>query len=266
MVNQFLPASFTKNFGWDRDYAPLYHSIRAGFSHKSHPVRLPTWRARSGILDRDRQLIPLRFFLFSHIANDDGADYVMPDELVSRSISQKYDAEFPKLALFAFHLARAGRWNGLREYSGRAAEWANDFIRNYAWRDGHWKLEAFSDKSLRSYISLNISGVPETRHKIFTNYRHMLRISGVLPPIIGSGIIPFSAGSWAASACKLMWDRATYVGDDIDAHSSAGRLVEFFMLSEGHKLLGAGASQAEVIALGAARQYKHDGGVHRFGL
>jgi len=261
MVNAFSPASFTKNFGWEHDYSSLREAIGAGFGGGVAPVRVETWRAQSGLPDRDRELIPLRFFLFLQRGPD--ADYVLPDELVLRAVSGGYASDFPPLALFAFHLARSGKWRGSRWPSGRVAGWANDFIREEAWSGDAWRYEAFGDQALESYIRGHVNGELHTLHKVFTNYRYMLRISGIMKPGIATGPVPFVAKIWAERACKLLWDRATYNGD-LDETAPETDLIDYFLLADGYKLLGTSASQGRVIAGLAAADYKADGGIARF--
>ena len=134
---------------------------------------------------------------------------------------------------------------------------------NSVWRDGSWHREAFGDVALESYIKSAISGRKETLHKVFTNYRHMLRIAGIVAPDLQIGSVPFHAGDWALQACKLMWDRAIYSGN-LDELASEADLVAFFMNNEGHKLLGTTAGQAKTIATFAAAEYVVDGGTSRF--
>jgi hypothetical protein len=61
-MNEFTVASFTKNFSWHRSYKRLYAAIREGFSRKLEPVTRDNWRARSGIKNKDLELIPMNFF------------------------------------------------------------------------------------------------------------------------------------------------------------------------------------------------------------
>ena len=256
----YSATSFTKNFGWEADYQPLQVAVRSGFGGRVVPTPVKTWRANSGVPDADRELVPLRFFL--HTQPGPNGDYVMPDEFVRRCVQGGYDADLARLALFAFHLASSGRWHRSKWPGGRLVGWARDYVCQTAWREGLWHREAFADVALENYIQASIRGGRDTRHKVFTNYRHMLRNAGVIAPDLQTGSVPFHSSDWAEQACKLMWDRAVY-SSDLDEMSDEQDLVDFFVNNEGYKLLGTSRSRTH------DRSYcsccvSQDGGVARF--
>src|SRR3954468_490721 len=104
MVDEFSPGSFTKNFSWNRSYRRLHTAIAKGFAGSSEPVTRSQWRERCGIADRNRQLIPMNFFLYSRPGTKD--DFILVDQLVDVA-THPYDAQFAQLALFAFHVANS---------------------------------------------------------------------------------------------------------------------------------------------------------------
>lgn len=124
MSEKYKPGSFTKNFSWNQSYARLHSAIYRGFARSTDPVTRDDWRRRSGISDRDRQLIPMNFFLYSIPGLKE--DYILVDQLVDVAMTP-YDGEFAQLALFAFHLANSGTWRNSPWPDGKVAGWANDF-------------------------------------------------------------------------------------------------------------------------------------------
>src|SRR5215211_1025892 len=84
----YAPGSFTKNFGWN--VAPpglnrLHVVIRAGFGGVARPVGREIFRRQCGLTDRNRQLIPINFFLHNTVIS--GTNYVTADELVRHAIN-----------------------------------------------------------------------------------------------------------------------------------------------------------------------------------
>jgi hypothetical protein len=160
MSDRYTPGSFTKNFSWHESYKRLHAAIRNGFSPGRAPVTRDTWRQQSDIQDADLELIPINFFLHSmHGLND---DFIVVDRLVDRTFVA-YDADFAKLALFAFHLAMSGSWRHSKWPDGKVAGWANDFVRRVAWNGGRWSSAAFTKQSLKKYLEEAIDGKSVTR-------------------------------------------------------------------------------------------------------
>lgn len=249
MADTYTPGSFTKNFSWHRSYKKLHDAIRNGFSLRLVPVERERWRERSGIGDANRELIPLNFFL--HSMRGLGDDRVVVDRLVERTFVT-YDADFAKLALFAFHLAMSGNWNHSKWPDGKVAGWANELIRDVAWADGGWKSEAFTEGGLKSYLDKRIDGEEVTKRKVLTNYRYMLISAGVLV----EGRIQRSSlrAPWLTDATQLFWDRLIFTGE-LHRTSGAKDFEAAFFRHEIYKLLDCTSEQGRTIALATYRDY-----------
>lgn len=258
MANNFLPGSFTKEFGWEtKDLQKLHAAIKDGFAGSKTPTIRSHWRTNSGLADPNRELIPLIFFLFSEMRHDD--DYVVVDELVNYAVSQPYNRDFDQLALFALHLGINGNW---RHKDSGKVDWPNFFIRNYAWQNGAWARGAFDDHVMMDFVNNNVDATETTRRKIKNNYRYILEISGALDGIL-SQPIDLRPERWGEKACMLFWDRLTYQGS-LDKAATAADLKNSFSHYEIHKLLGCPIIKADQIANVAAANYITAKGVDRF--
>jgi hypothetical protein len=245
----YTPGSFTKNFSWHQSYKKLHTSIRNGFSPGLEPIERETWRARSEIGDANRELIPLNFFLYSMRGLNE--DFVVVDRLVERSFV-RYDADFARLALFAFHLAASGNWHHSKWPDGKVAGWANDFIRTVAWNGGQWSEAAFTTHALKSFLGERIDGEAVTKRKVRTNYRYMLASAGVL---VDERIEPPDLrASWVVDATELFWDRQIF-GGEVHRSSNQKEFEAAFFRHEVYKLLGCTAEQGRAIALSTYRVY-----------
>jgi hypothetical protein len=171
MVSKYSPGSFTKNFSWNHSYERLHEAIAHGFSSGSQPVTRDNWRSRSGIADRDRQLIPMNFFLYSNPGVTD--DFILVDQLVDAAFDP-YNEQFAQLALFAFHVANSGGWRNSPWIDGAVAGWANELIRTVAWLKDDWAEGSFSEEALGKFIDSRMDAQPVTKRKVLTNYRYML--------------------------------------------------------------------------------------------
>ncbi len=249
MAGTYTPGSFTKNFSWHRSYKKLHNAVRSGFSSGLAPVAREQWREHSGISDPNRELIPLNFFLHSMRGLND--DLLVVDRLVERAFAP-YDADFAKLGLFAFHLAMSGNWNHSKWPDGRVAGWANEFIRTVAWKDGHWKSEAFTERALKSFLDMRIDGEAVTIRKVLTNYRYMLTSAGVL--VEERVQHPDPRAPWLTDATQLFWDRQIFTGE-LHHTNSAKDFEGAFFRHEIYKLLDCSAEQGRVIALATYRDY-----------
>jgi hypothetical protein len=249
MTTIYTPGSFTKNFSWHQSYKKLHNAIRSGFSSGRAPVARERWRERSGIGDANRELIPLNFFLHSMLGLNE--DFVVVDRLVERTFVP-YDADFAKLALFAFHLAASGNWRHSKWPDGRVAGWANEFIRTVAWRDGQWSGAAFTERTLTSFVDERIDGEAVTKRKVLTNYRYMIASAGVLV----DGQIPKTdlRARWLTDATQLFWDRQVFTGE-LRRSGSAKDFEAAFFRHEIYKLLGCTSEEGRTIALAIYRDY-----------
>lgn len=250
MSPHYSPGSFTKNFSWHRSYRPLHTAVVRGFSSQRLPVSRDQWRSHSGISDSNRQLIPMNFFLYSQPGISD--DFLLVDQFVEAAIDSPYDAEFSRFALFAFHLAKSGRWKNSPWADGRVAGWANDFIREVASTKGIWPSDAFRDSFLIEFIEDRIEGEPVTLRKIFTNYRYMLESAGVLK---NGKLQPENLRKrWFIDAVQLFWDRQIFDGS-LSATANQSRFEDTLIENDIYKLLRCNKSQCTAFARAAFSEY-----------
>jgi len=210
--------------------------------------------------DKYRELIPLDFFLFSTKGDKD--DYVLVDELVQQSVVAPYDRTFDRLALFAFHFAQSGTWRNSIWDDGRVAGWSNEFIREVVWQKDAWQRAALTDERVLEFIASRVHGTDKTHTKMFTNYRHMLRISGVFECLMADPI-DLQPEQWGAKACMIVWDRMVY-GGKLNEAPNPGDLISAFLREEIYKLLGCSMKFGLEIARKAAGDYLNLGAINRF--
>ncbi len=259
MQDVFLPGSFTKNFSWNTSFVRLHGAIANGFSTGAVPVSREKWRSLSKIVDRDRQLIPMNFFLFSALGKND--DFLLVDQLVDAA-ADPYSDQFAQLALFSFHLAQSGHWHHSKRSDGRVAGWANNFIRDRVWTRGEWDSHAFSERVLFDFVSSSIVGEDVTKRKVFTNYRYMLQSAGVLN---GNRLLPCNLRQrWFVDAVQLFWDRQILSGNFTNI-PSAKALEESLIEFEIYKLMRCSESQCLAFARAAYPEFENGQAQDRLG-
>lgn len=249
MSQKYTPGSFTKNFSWNLSYVRLHDAIRSGFRSPFRPVKRNSWRSNSGIPDRDRQLVPLNFFLYSIEGLKD--DFVMADQLVDATFDP-YDDQFAQLSLFAFHLATSGHWKNSPWPDGRVAGWANRFIKEFAWSRDDWDFGVFEESALFEFIKRNVFAEPVTLRKVYTNYRYMLTSAGVL----SSGGLQSNSlrQRWFVDAVQLFWDREIFGGFLLPS-SNSGVLIDALIDKEIFKLLRCGKDQCAAFGRAAYGEF-----------
>jgi hypothetical protein len=246
----YTAASFTKNFSWNRSYKKLYTAVQKGFSEKLAPVTRNDWRERSAINNRDLELIPMNFFLYSKSGNGD--DFILVDTLVECAVERPYDLQFAKLALFAFHLANSGSWRNSKWINGRVAGWANLFIRKRAWHHDTWSNAAFQNSVLEEFIEEHVQGT--SSHKVFTNYLYMLESAKVL---VDGNVQNFDFRErWFLDAVQLFWDREIFDGT-LRETGGVSTYRDRFFEQEIYKLLACSEAQAEAFIASAFREYSN---------
>ncbi|MCY4093708.1 MAG: HNH endonuclease [Gammaproteobacteria bacterium] len=224
----YPPGSFSKNFGWrGSGLKKLHRTIRKGFHNALVPVLRASFRSDvelAGGLD----LIPVNFFLH----NREG--YLSVDELVFQAIRYRHSRAFDRLALFAFHLNRAGTGvdQDSREIISRPAMWANEFVRERLWSSGSWSKSALHNAALDEFLSSRLEASQNVRLKCRSNFRHLFELCGFVP--LSTDIINPGLEQWLASALFLVWDRHLLDGGVTDRES----LIEVIKSEEIHKLLG----------------------------
>jgi hypothetical protein len=249
MVTKFLPGSFTKNFGNGLDFHRLTVAVANGFQRRLKKTSRDDWRENAGSPDRARDLIPLNFFLFNR------DNEVLVDEFVEQCVKNTDAVFLERISLFALNLANSG------VPEGQLTGWYNEFIRTVAWKNGSWYAEAFSQKSLDSFINKNVEAVPKTKIKLRNNYRHLVKIAGLLEA--SSGALDLQPWSWGPSACRIFWDRLTYQGS-IPSKPTKAALLEIFVEHEVYKLLGCDKELGLKIASSTADEYLTVGSVRRY--
>jgi hypothetical protein len=258
MTQKYTPGSFTKNFSWNRSYRRLYEAVRHGFSGESEPVSRDEWRAASGIVDTNRQLIPMNFFLYSISGRD--ADYLVVDQFVECAIGGPYGPEFAQFALFVFHQAKSGTWRNSPWPDGRVAGWANDYIREVASSRGAWPAAAFHEGALADFLDDRITGEDVTKRKMLTNYRYMLRSAGVLA---NDKLQPENLRQrWYVDAVQLFWDRQIFDGA-LPADARLSALEDALVHEEIFKLLRCDKNQCRAFARAAYAEYSDGQGPER---
>jgi hypothetical protein len=249
---KYAPGSFSKNFGWHgTGLRKLHSAIRAGFGRQLLPVRRQDWRDRSGIADKNIDLVPINFFLHNH------GGTLSIDELVFDAIRKPHSVEFDRLALFAFHLNRVGSGPRVVE---RPAMWANKFVRERLWNDGAWVAAELNDDRLDPFIDDHLDALDDVRVKCRNNYRHMFELCEYLPSRLS--LINTGAESWIASALFLVWDRHL-----LDGGSAAkADLLALLEREEVFKLLGTTQDSASAQAGALVGTYLTAGNMGRFSL
>lgn len=219
----YTPGSFSKNYGWHGDgFSKLHLAIRTGFQKKVTPISRKLWREHTHIDDREGHLIPLNFFLHNK------EDRVSTDELVYRAVHHSHSLNFDRLALFAFHLNRVG--SPPRNGPERPAMWANEFVRERLWLNGHWQTSALLVEEMDKFIGSRLEAI--SADKCRSNYRHFFELADYLPA--ETSTINTKANEWINSAVFLTWDRFLLDGGDLNKDSLLSCLVD----NEIYKLLG----------------------------
>jgi hypothetical protein len=250
MVSKFSPGSFTKQFGWRKDPQRLHRSVRSGFSNEAQPVTRDIWRKNCGLRDSNIDLIPIDFFLFSKRV--DSRDYLLVDTFVEFALDRRYDSQFAKLAVFNFHLASSGYWQGSDWPDGKVAGWANLLVRDFAWKSGNWTSSVFDKSSLLKFFENHVQGTHETRRKMRNNYRFMLEHAGLL--VDGKIQSTDFTTPYALNAPQLFWDRKIFNGT-LRQSSPRSEFEDLFCKEEIYKLLNCGEDQGLALARAAFREY-----------
>lgn len=249
---KYAPGSFSKNFGWHgTGLRKLHSAIRAGFGDQLLSVGRQDWRDRSGIADKNIDLLPINFFLHNR------GGTLSVDELVFEAIRKPHSVEFDRLALFAFHLNRVGSGPGVVE---RPAMWANKFVRESLWNDGAWVAAELNNDRLDPFIDDHLDALEKVRVKCRNNYRHMFELCEYLPsrlPLINTDV-----EGWIASALFLVWDRHL-----LDGGSAAeADLLALLNIEEAFKLLGTTEDYVSAQAGALVGTYLTAGNMGRFSL
>jgi hypothetical protein len=267
-MTESSPGSFTKNFGWNQrppGLRALYDAIQAGFGGIIANVSRDEFRARCGIADRDRQLIPLNFFLHNTIRGK--GNFVSVDELVRQALLSAHSPRFDRLALFAFHLARVGtRLGNAGTPSG--ADFANGYVRSQLWEDDGWKTSNLTEDKVEKYFAkaIKVRG-KDTLHKCVTNYLYLMEVCGLRYQ--SATFVDTALDQWAEPALFLAFDR--YLLDhksinDFTLDCQALRpkpgkfsviddLLKMIETDEIYKLMGASSEYVRNIAPSAAERY-----------
>src|ERR1043166_9025468 len=112
------------------------------------------------------------------------------------------------------------------------------------------------------FIASKVQGTDKTHTKMFTNYRHLLRISGVFDGLMADPI-DLQPEQWGAKACMIIWDRTLYRGN-LDSAPNVDDLISVFLHEEAYKLFGCSKKFGLEIARKAAEDYLSLGAVNRF--
>jgi hypothetical protein len=254
------PGSFTKNLGWNQTppgLNRLHVVIRAGFGGVAQSVTREQFRTHCGIADRDRQLIPLNFFLHNTVMN--GANYVTVDELVRHAISNPHSRRFDHLALFSLHLARMGRRVGVAG-DPHGAEFANEFVRVQLWNNGGWARSQLTEQVVEATFATSVQATADTIHKCMTNYlfiAEMMGLRGGRTPVINS-----HAEEWVGPGLFMAFDRYS-VDRRTDTALGREELLAMVRTDELHKLMGITQTYLDSTSSVIADEYLQLGGLAR---
>lgn len=192
----------------------------------------------------------MNFFLYSLPGVAD--DFLLVDQFVKFALDSSYNAQFSRLALFAFHIAKSGKWKNSQWHDGRVAGWANDLIREVASEKGAWPAHAFREKFLTEFIENRIEGEAVTQRKIFTNYRYMLESAEVLSD---GKLQPENLRErWLLDAVQLFWDRQIF-DSALSATASLRAFEDSLIDNDIHKLLRCDKTQCQAFARAAFSEY-----------
>jgi hypothetical protein len=171
---KWRPGSFTKNFSWGRPptgLGELHELIRIGFNNEMKDVPRAEFRARIEHLGKP-VYIPLNFFLFNKSVG--GVDHLCADELVFQALNWGHNRNFDKLALFAFTLSIAGRWNGAKQFQRRPALWANAYVREHVAKKLAWNTRLVNANDIQRFVENDPRYEAKTSRKLSTNLSYML--------------------------------------------------------------------------------------------
>jgi len=254
------PGSFTKNFGWNRHppgLSRLYDVIRAGFGGVAEPVTRDHFRAHCGLTDRDRQLIPVNFFLHNTIS--DGTNYVTVDELVRHAINNPHSRRFDQLALFSLHLSRMGLRRGVAG-TALGASFTNEFVRDHLWRNGGWASARLTEQQVEAAFTKTIQGQQDSIHKCMTNYVYMTEMMGLRGA--GTPIINTRVEEWIGPGLFVAFDRYS-VDRTTPGPLDQDELHQMVTTDELYKLMGTTQSYLDSVYPFVADEYLRLGGLNR---
>lgn len=173
---EWLPGSFTKNFGWGNRRAGLsllHKTIRVGFDSREEDVPRAVFRERTskaGLID----YIPINFFLFNRPVG--GVDHIIFDELVFQAITASHSARFDKLALFAFNFSYVGKWAKAKTSQSRPALWAFHYVRDRVGEMFDWDAEKVSADDIERFVLSDRRYKAKTARKLATNLNHLYKL------------------------------------------------------------------------------------------
>lgn len=173
---EWLPGSFTKNFGWGSRRAGLsllHSTIRAGFDGREEDVPRAVFRertSRAGLID----YIPINFFLFNRPLG--GVDHIIFDELAFQAITSAHSQRFDRLALFAFNFSYVGRWAKAKSSQSRPALWAFHYVRDRVGRDFNWDARRVSADDIEQFVLADSRYRAKTARKLATNLNHLYKL------------------------------------------------------------------------------------------
>ena len=255
-TEEWRPGSFTKNFSWGdlRDgLQQLYRVIRLGFADERTRVPREIFRKR---ITRTRRpdYIPINFFLFNIV--DGSQSYIEYDELAFRATKFEYDADFDRIALFAFNLSMVGRWIGARRYQARPALWSTRYIQERLAGELNWDVERVSADDIENFIRKDARYRGQTTRKLATNLNHLYRL-GRLREYEEDRL-----RQWWMSAAFLAADRIT--GSRQVDRLTTQRLLDEFAYMGLADLVGPRGLERELALRDILALYEAVGGLLRF--
>jgi hypothetical protein len=227
---EWRPGSFTKNFSWGTNgLVRLYDAIRLGFDNQMSDVPRKLFRQR---LEKfgPPDYIAMNFFLYNEIR--EGVDTIIADELVFQALNFRHNANFDKLAIFAFNLSLVGFWKGADPGQNRPALWAHHYIAERVQEKFNWDASLINAKDIEKFVGEDPRYKAKSAHKLSTNLAYIYRL-GKMSDLSGKKI-----ESWWINAVFLALDRI--LRDRRAQHQTVDetKLLSYLTASNFHALTG----------------------------
>jgi hypothetical protein len=179
---------------------------------------------------------------------------------VRHALTKPHSRTFDYLALFALHLARMGRRNGIAG-DPKGAGFANEFVCSQLWVTGGWVSANLTDAKVEAAFNSSIIATgSDTVHKCMTNYMFMLGLCGLRQQ--RTRFINTHIDEWVGPAFFLAFDRV-WLDDFGGMTPSDTQLIAAVKTDEIHKLMGASEDYIDAVAPIFAAEYTKLGGLNR---
>lgn len=252
------PGSFTKNFSWgesDNGLVQLYENIRIGFAGVLADVPRDLYRERVRGARRPEH-VPPNFFLFNKSIN--GTDHIVVDELVFQALKSDHSPRFDKLALFALHFSRVGKWRRQKRGQRYPARWAQQYIKDRLATAFEWNADLINARDIEAFITGDSRYEAEGAKKVSTNLNYLYSIGRI--------------GEMATTRVERWWVDALFLALDrqiedrlLDgAEVREGQYASLLLSSEFLDVTGPRSFEKELAVKHVTRLFTACGGRQRF--